>query len=181
VVSRNAVKHGILNTHFFLLEGEDTEQFQCLLEGLQAALRPIGMLEDMLVEKLAVNFWRHRRLIQAESARVERNRLDKAKHSIKFSPTPPDPAHIEWCQAVLKECAAIDSLELTEVEKRAPVVFEQSLTDAGPEDKDEGEGEDIMRYLKKEGGMIGYLIELKRYCRDKIKEAEVFPLIVGSE
>ncbi len=67
VVSRNAVKHGILSIHF-LLDGEDAEQFQCLLEGLRAALRPVSMLEDLLVEKVAVNFWRHQGFIQTESA-----------------------------------------------------------------------------------------------------------------
>ena len=43
---------------------------RALLQGLRRALRPKGILEETLVEKLAVILWRYRRLPQAEKWRL---------------------------------------------------------------------------------------------------------------
>lgn len=80
--SKNACKHGVLSNRL-LLDDESPEEYQQLLDGLQASLSPVGSLELMLVEKIAVCYWRQQRLIRAETAGIEFNRyLDtKCNHS----------------------------------------------------------------------------------------------------
>lgn len=68
-VSQNARQHGILSTHLFL-ENESREEFSFLLETLQQELAPVGLLENTLVERVAVSIWRQRRLVRSESAEV---------------------------------------------------------------------------------------------------------------
>ncbi len=65
----NAVKHGIFSE--VVLKGrESIEQYESLLCDLTRQFRPEGTLEEVLVEKLAMLLWRHRRLVQAESAEI---------------------------------------------------------------------------------------------------------------
>jgi len=49
---RNSLKHGIFSKAL-LLEGESQREFDRLLNGLCKALKPVGMLEQVLVERLA--------------------------------------------------------------------------------------------------------------------------------
>jgi len=66
----NAIKHGIFSK-VTLLKGESKAEFDSLLDGLRKHYEPKGTLEEVLVEKLATLFWRHRRLILAEGAEVQ--------------------------------------------------------------------------------------------------------------
>lgn len=66
---QNAVKHGVFSK-LFLLKGESRSEFDSLLAGLRACYQPEGMLEEALVEKLAVLMWRQRRLLIAESVEI---------------------------------------------------------------------------------------------------------------
>jgi hypothetical protein len=66
--SRNSLKDGIFSG-VVLLKSEKTNQFKALLQGLRRALKPEGMLEETLVEKLAVILWQYRRLLQARGSR----------------------------------------------------------------------------------------------------------------
>ena len=65
----NALKHGIFSK-MVLLKGEPQSDFDSLLNGLRNDLRPEGMLERILVEKLASLIWRQRRLLMAEGAEI---------------------------------------------------------------------------------------------------------------
>jgi hypothetical protein len=65
----NALKHGIFSK-MVLLKGEPRSDFDSLLSGLRDALRPEGMLEQILVEKLVSLIWRQRRLLMAEGAEI---------------------------------------------------------------------------------------------------------------
>jgi hypothetical protein len=65
----NAVKHGIFS-EVVLKERESTAQYQSLLNSLVEDFQPEGALEALLVEKLAMVLWRHRRLVQAECAEI---------------------------------------------------------------------------------------------------------------
>jgi hypothetical protein len=69
-MKHNAVKHGIFSK-VALLKNESQLEFDRLLNGLRADLQPEGMLEQTLVEKLAMTLWRHRRLYIAEVAEIE--------------------------------------------------------------------------------------------------------------
>jgi hypothetical protein len=72
----NALKHG-LYAQVVVLNDEPRSQFDALLCGLRQDLMPKGMLEEILVEKLASIFWRYRRLLQAESGEVLTNKQEE--------------------------------------------------------------------------------------------------------
>jgi len=60
-------------------QNEDFENskagIRAFLQGSRRSLRPKGMLEETLVEKLAVILWRYRRLPQAERWRLGKKPL----------------------------------------------------------------------------------------------------------
>ena len=71
----NAVKHGILCDQLLIMRGEGQEDltaFEQLLAGLRAHYKPVGTLEDILVEKIAEYFWRARRAQRHESGAIQR-------------------------------------------------------------------------------------------------------------
>jgi hypothetical protein len=70
----NAVKHGLFYKDV-LLEDESRAEYASLLIGLMEDLQPQGKLESVLVENLAVLFWRKRRLLQAENALISENKV----------------------------------------------------------------------------------------------------------
>lgn len=68
----NALKHGIFS-QVALLKRESRAEYDALLNGLRENLQPEGTLEEMLVEKLAMDAWRLRRLFIAETAEIQRS------------------------------------------------------------------------------------------------------------
>ncbi len=80
IVKYNALKHGLLAKEIVVTVGdgaENPEEFNALLEDLQTQLAPAGTLEEMLVEKVAVAYWRLRRAYRYEVGLI-RNELDNA-------------------------------------------------------------------------------------------------------
>ena len=80
VVKYNALKHGLLAKEVVITVGEgaeDPEEFNRLLEDLRVELIPEGTLEEMLVEKIAVAYWRLRRAYKYEVGLV-RDKIDTA-------------------------------------------------------------------------------------------------------
>jgi hypothetical protein len=69
--NQNALKSGIFS-RATLLKGESTARYQSLLQGLCEVLKPIGKLEELLIEKLATISWRYRRLLIAEGAEIRK-------------------------------------------------------------------------------------------------------------
>jgi hypothetical protein len=71
---RNALKHGIHSSVLIITSGpkEEAAEFQQLLYGLQEDLRPVGILEEMMVEKIAVCWWRLQRAVRFESEAIRR-------------------------------------------------------------------------------------------------------------
>ncbi|MGH8579393.1 MAG: hypothetical protein ACREVK_04440, partial [Gammaproteobacteria bacterium] len=65
-MASNAVKHGLFARQL-ILNDEDPTEYQALVDGLQAALSPVGTLEYALVERIAITLWRQRRLVRAET------------------------------------------------------------------------------------------------------------------
>ena len=63
-----------------MLNHESKSQFDDLVCELRRDLMPKGMLQELLVEKIATNLWRYRRLLQAESATVQKNIEAQAEH-----------------------------------------------------------------------------------------------------
>ena len=66
----NALRHGIFSK-VAVLKSESQAEFDRLRKDLYADRKPQGALEQLLVDKLAVLFWRHRRLVNAEGAEIQ--------------------------------------------------------------------------------------------------------------
>ena len=80
IVKFNALKHGLLAKEVVVTVGEgaeDPKEFNLLLEDLKTQLAPEGTLEEMLVEKVAVAYWRLRRAYRYEVGLI-RQELDTA-------------------------------------------------------------------------------------------------------
>jgi hypothetical protein len=80
VVSKNAVKHGIFTQDLIISSGEgkeSKEEYLELLNNLIESLNPSGQMEHLLVEKIAVDFWRLRRVLRFETGSI-RKYLDMA-------------------------------------------------------------------------------------------------------
>jgi hypothetical protein len=78
IVARNAVKHGIFAKDLVINAGdgrEDELEYHDLLAELKRDLAPFGRMEMLLVEKIAVNYWRLRRLLRYETGEI-RGQLD---------------------------------------------------------------------------------------------------------
>jgi hypothetical protein len=72
-VKFNALKHGLLAKSVILpirSRSEKRSHFDALLAQLIDELKPVGILEDMLVEKIAVSYWRLRRALRAEAGEI---------------------------------------------------------------------------------------------------------------
>ena len=72
-VRRNAMKHGLLAQEVVISAGDGKEssaQFDALLSSLAAEFRPEGALEEMLVERIAVCYWRLRRALRCEVGEI---------------------------------------------------------------------------------------------------------------
>jgi hypothetical protein len=77
----NASKHGILSSALLIKEGQGTEdaaEFDSLMNALERDLVPVGALEVMLVEKIAVCFWRQKRSLRSEGGLVRRAFAEKS-------------------------------------------------------------------------------------------------------
>jgi len=75
---RNALKHGILTSALLITGGmgwEHEHEFKELLGDLREDLSPVGMLEDLLVQKIAICCWRQRRALECESQLFRRQNL----------------------------------------------------------------------------------------------------------
>jgi len=74
----NALKHGLLSNEIVIDTGdgkENRDEFDALLNGLCEYYTPTGTLEEILVEKMAVSYWRLRRAKRYEIG-IIRNTLD---------------------------------------------------------------------------------------------------------
>jgi hypothetical protein len=77
-VALNAVKHGLLAKQAVITRGdgaEDVEEFNDLLQGLRQDNQPVGMTEELLVEKIAICWWKLARALRHEMGQI-RKRLD---------------------------------------------------------------------------------------------------------
>ncbi len=80
-VSQNAIKHALLAKEVVIEVGDGSENrndFDVLFNELISYYDPQGPIERILVEKMAVNQWRHRRFIRAENGEIRKN-LDSVR------------------------------------------------------------------------------------------------------
>ncbi|MEM2932472.1 MAG: hypothetical protein QXI61_06495, partial [Nitrososphaerota archaeon] len=82
ISSKNAIKHGIFAKEVIISKGdgkENEQEFKYLLNNLIASLNPQNQMEHLLVEKIAVDFWRLRRVLRYETGSI-RNHSDTATY-----------------------------------------------------------------------------------------------------
>jgi hypothetical protein len=184
-VSTNAIKHGLFSKNLILAD-ENPLEYQSVLEQLQAELCPSGILEQILIERIAISLWRQIRLIRAETAYIKmdcrphniiavvneelnlhhRDKLLKEEDLIEINIE-----YLEWCQTALEEYKIINSansFEITTLKEQAPLIFQRLLSDAGNE-------EDISEFLD---GYDSYFADIAHECRVQIEQAKQKPLIL---
>jgi hypothetical protein len=96
IACRNSLKHGLLAKEIVIDAGEGAEsqdEFNAVLLDLHAQFDPQGPLEEMLVEKIAVAYWRLRRAHRYEVGLI-RKKLDNAAEEY-YKPDPFDPSKAE--------------------------------------------------------------------------------------
>ena len=73
VASRNAIKHCLHSCDIILKSphlNEDSSEYEQLVDSLIDELKPEGILQEHLVQKIANSLWRYRRVINAETSRI---------------------------------------------------------------------------------------------------------------
>lgn len=85
----NALKHGIF-AKTVVLKTESRADFDNLLNRFQEYFDPVGAVEATLVEKLALLFWRHRRVMAAEVTAIEERTAGGAMGYWRLSPEATD-------------------------------------------------------------------------------------------
>lgn len=74
--SLNAWKHGILSSQVMASAaccGEDVESFASLLGDLRTEWQPHGTMEDLLVQQIAIGYWRLVRVHKLEAGEITKN------------------------------------------------------------------------------------------------------------
>lgn len=72
--SLNALKHGILSSQLYIFcdVGMSREEFSEFLGSIFEAMQPVGMMEELLVDRLAATFLRIQRLYTAEAGAIRK-------------------------------------------------------------------------------------------------------------
>jgi hypothetical protein len=73
IVAKNAIRHGILSRDLIVsstLGKENEGEYQEMLNSLIDCLAPQNQIESLLVEKIAIDFWRLRRVIRFEAGSI---------------------------------------------------------------------------------------------------------------
>ncbi len=69
---QNAIKHGLLAVSVLAIRNERPDEFDHLLVSLRGEFRPVGFMEDLLVQKIAVSLCRQKRALDYELTIVPR-------------------------------------------------------------------------------------------------------------
>lgn len=185
--SRNALSHGLFSSHV-ILEDESFETFQALMDDLQRSLCPVGALELVLTEKVALSLWRQQRLARAESAVTNLERLPhKVAESVsremglsyinelkETDITAFDKSQAAWSRKVIKESDKLSEFTLEELALQAPSIHLQLMEDA------EAEKETPEAFVAgHDDGLPEYVQGLVRWCREELHKAEQRPRILA--
>lgn len=158
VIASNALKHGLFAQRL-ILPDENLDEYAQLIHGLISSLNPVGTLEQLLVEKIAVATWKQLRLTRAEGASIELDRnmsLEKNRKDIgsimgrtwnepvitieEFEPlSADDEAQLVWCNKVITErdnlsYEVLKQSNIAKLKKDAPTIHEQLSVEAESED-----------------------------------------------
>jgi len=73
--SKNALKHGILSMEAFL-EGDDPDEINELFSTTGRHFRPVGIIEEILVDRIISLIWRLRRALAVENRAFQEHRME---------------------------------------------------------------------------------------------------------
>ena len=76
IVTSNPIKHGIFTTDLIISSAvgkENEEEYQEILNNLLACLSPEDQMQSLLVEKIAADFWRLRRVMRFEVGSIQKH------------------------------------------------------------------------------------------------------------
>ncbi len=186
--SANATQHGILSGRL-VLENENPADFQHLQLDLQASLAPVGAMELMLVERIAITIWRQRRLVASETASLNlhlnqrgivqgiNSELDRTYSSESISEDDLKPYDIEqerWCRTVIEEIEELGDISLEAIRNGGSLLLIQLKTEA-----DENQVE-LDAYIEDyAGGLMQFITELRLWCQKEITAAEQRPALIA--
>ncbi len=88
IVSRNALRHG-LRARQVVIDTESREEFDEFHELLMDHLAPANLLESLLADRIAADFWRSRRTGQIESQMF--NEMRRSLHDKRKAANPTEP------------------------------------------------------------------------------------------
>lgn len=189
-VAQNAITHGLFSKQLILAD-ENPLEYQLLLEQLQQALSPVGILEQSLVERVAISLWKQKRLVRAENARLNLElqtqklvntvnselNLSFSSHAISERDlTEMDDEQFEHSEAVLREYETLDlseSFDVAKIEARLPAIFQElcigaKLNAVIPEE-----------YLHKYEILSDFFKHVAHYCRDELQQLERKQLVLA--
>jgi hypothetical protein len=98
--ARNSFRHGLL-AKAIVFEGESREQFAALLKAFSDELQPQTPIEDLLVQKMAVNHWRQERIWGQQKARALQQSAAQASGLQEYSPQENAPQEIHQAESRL--------------------------------------------------------------------------------
>jgi hypothetical protein len=191
VIASNALKHGLFAQRL-ILPDENMDEYAQLIDGLISSLNPVGTLEQLLVEKIAIATWKQLRLARAESASIELDRSmmagsnrkaigeiigkrwDEPEVSIEeLEPlSEDDEAQLEWCSKAIKECNQIsyEVLQHGNIEKLkidAPTIYGQLDNEADSENMSLGA---YVAHLNSDSdnGLYEWAAELQQWAKKEL-------------
>ena len=84
IVSKNALRHGLLSERFPTLPYEDDNEYREFADAMERDLRPVGVLERQVASQITQTCWKLRRCPAIEAALMEMNR-ERAERCVKES------------------------------------------------------------------------------------------------
>ena len=190
VTSRNATRHGLLSARLFL-QDEKPQEFQQLFDELAGTFNPSGIMEMVLLEKIAVAIWKQRRIVAAETGAISLRRqndkvIGKVNNllNITYSPNalteadiePFDKEHEKWCQDVLAEYDAMieddsEAFTFELVQKLAPECWQQLQQET--EDEEEESAEAYLKSCNTE--LSAWMVDMKKHADTELAKARQRP------
>ena len=154
-------------------------------------MQPVGLLEQMLVERIAVSIWRQRRLVRAESSEILLKQrifvgkdmvtaassfgLSSVDKRLRDTMNFPDMPRTEGGSAemgqVLAEVVSLSvvpgKLTLEEIEKKFPLAYGELMASA------EGSHEALRERIEGKGGLRPYLADFIEAYRMIFEQARI--------